>query len=183
MLICNWNTFGTSRSGQAGLILFFLYWPSNNYSYTTKNSFTHNMYSPLILLAFLSACSSTRSTSFNTSTMPSKDHASANINIPKMENIFKQLESDFDPCHHQEPTWHCNTSQFCEAAYNMKKDGCFFLPNYCDIMCYSDIVKLNNTDCMKDPSDPWLEHFAMQVRHEAQTWNRTCDRSTNTAIM
>jgi hypothetical protein len=141
------------------------------------------MYSPLILLAFLSACSSTRSTSFNTSTMPSKDHASANINIPKRENIFKQLESDFDPCHHQEPTWHCNTSQFCEAAYNMKKDGCFFLPNYCDIMCYSDIVKLNNTDCMKDPSDPWLEHFAMQVRHEAQTWNRTCDRSTNTAIM
>ena len=90
-------------------------------------------------------------------------------------SLFSSFHADpFGPCSHAEPTWTCNTKQFCDSAANMHRDDCYFMPYYCMQQCYIDIIALNKTDCMEHPSDPFLENFARKVRHSAETWNFTC---------
>ena len=84
----------------------------------------------------------------------------------------------FNPCRRgQDPSYNCNTSQFCNAAFKLKQNGCYFMPYFCGITCYKDIAQLNKTDCMQHPSDPWLEQFAEHVHRELATWNKTCRQS------
>jgi hypothetical protein len=123
----------------------------------------------LFILAFLKGCISSPSYSATKLSMQRK------INNITTGHLTKYNGDPFGPCSHAEPTWVCDTKQFCRAASNMHKDGCYFLPGYCSPQCYTDIIQLNNTDCMQHPSDIWLKRFAEKVRESAHNWNKTCD--------
>ena len=68
------------------------------------------------------------------------------------------------PCDNPPVQWMCNTTEFCIATNHMRADGCWFMPDYCQVKCFRDIKTLAHTDCVEHPgSSPFLRRIAEEV--------------------